>query len=277
LIWLNHALCGYSSGQITAYVGHVGAYVGVEQPALAWRTWQRGCVLRVAALYDVHGNLPALEAVLAEVPEDARILLGGDHVYGPFPAETLERLSSLGERAIWLRGNCDRELSEPGKGPASLDVLDWVRERLTNEQVRFLLDLPPTLTLPVERLGDVLFCHATPQNDTDFFTDVTPEERLAPLFADVAASTVVCGHSHLQFERVVAGKRVVNAGSIGMAYEDEPGAYWALLGPEVELRRSRFTPASLAGTGYPRPWPAIARAEATSMLEADAVGASTGA
>ena len=112
----------------------------------------------------------------------------------------------------------------------------------------------------------------TPQNDVDFFTDVTPEERLAPVFAEVACETVVCGHSHLQFQRVVAGKQVVNAGSVGMAYEDQPGACWALLGPTVELRRSPFTPASLADTGYPRPWPTSTRDEATRQLEAVALG-----
>lgn len=229
--------------------------------------------MRVAALYDIHANLPALEAVLADVPEDAMILLGGDHVYGPFPAETLARLRGLGERAVWLRGNCDRELTEPGTGPASLDVLDWVRERLSREQVEFLHRLPATVTLAIDGLGDVFFCHATPQTDTDFFTDATPEKRLAPVFADVPATTIVCGHSHLQFERVVGDKRVINAGSVGMAYEDDPGAYWALLGPGVELHRSRFVPAPLAATGYPRSWPTPSRAEATKLLEADALGA----
>jgi predicted phosphodiesterase len=229
--------------------------------------------VRVAALYDIHANLPALEAVLAEVPEDATIVLGGDHVYGPFPAETLARLRALGERALWLRGNCDRELSEPGAGPASLDVLDWIRERLDDEEIRFLFDLPPTLSLAVDGLGEVLFCHATPHSDVDFFTDVTPEERLAPVFADIASPTVLCGHSHLQFERIVGEKRVVNAGSVGMAYEDEPGAYWALLGPSVELRRTSFTPFSPADVGYPRAWPTMGRAEATRALEEDALGA----
>jgi predicted phosphodiesterase len=231
--------------------------------------------MRVAALYDIHGNLPALEAVLAEVPTDATILLGGDYVYGPFPTETLECLRRLGKRAIWLRGNCDRELSEPGTGPASLDVLDWVRDRLSPDDIRFLHRLPTTATLTIDGLGEVFFCHATPRNDVDFFTDVTPARQLEPLLADAKAATIVCGHSHLQFERTVAGKDVINAGSVGMAYEDEPGAYWALLGATVELRRSPFTPASLAESGYPRPWPTPGRAEATRLLEAEALGGQT--
>jgi putative phosphoesterase len=199
--------------------------------------------MRVAALYDIHGNLPALEAVLDEVPGDAAIVLGGDHVYGPSPAETLDRLRGLGERAIWLRGNCDRELSEPGTGPASVDVLDWVRSRLSTEEREFLHGLSETATLVIDGLGEVFFCHATPRNDVDFFTDVTRQERLTAFFAEVDAATIICGHSHLQFERIIADKLVVNAGSVGMAYENEPGAYWALLGPGVELRHSSLCPA----------------------------------
>jgi hypothetical protein len=120
--------------------------------------------VRVAALYDIHGNLPALDAVLADVPNDATILLGGDYVYGPFPEETLKRLRALGERAVWLRGNCDRELSEPGTGPGSSEVLDRVRQRLTPEQVQFLFDLPPAVTLPVD--GSVRSSSATPRRTT---------------------------------------------------------------------------------------------------------------
>jgi predicted phosphodiesterase len=228
--------------------------------------------VRVAALYDVHANLPALDAVLADVPDDALIVLGGDHVYGPFPAQTLARLQGLGERAVWLRGNCDRELTEPGNGPASLDVLDFVRERLSAEQVRLLHGLPASVRLTVDGLGDVLFCHATPRNDVDFFSDETPEGLLLPRFVGAGAATVVCGHSHLQFERTVGGVRVVNAGSVGMAYADEPGAYWALLGPDVELRRTPFEPAELAATGYPRlPWPSLDRAGARRMLAEDSL------
>jgi len=204
----------------------------------------------VAALYDIHANLPALEAVLAEVPEEATIVLGGDHVYGPYPAETLALLRGLGPRAVWLRGNCDRELSEPGAGPASVDVLDWVRARLAPEDVVFLHGLPPSL-----ELDGTLYCHATPLDDVDFFHADTPEAEVAPAFAAVAAGTVVCGHSHRQFDRRIGGCRVVNAGSVGMPAEDEPGAYWTLLGDRVEQRHTAYDPAPLAAArGYPRPW-----------------------
>jgi putative phosphoesterase len=178
----------------------------------------------VATLYDVHGNLAALDAVLAEVPEDATIVVGGDVCTGgPKPAETLERLRGLGDRVRWLRGNADRELmpGEPGLVPPG--VLEPTRAALSEEQIAFLHELPPTL-----RLGETLYCHASPRNDLDIFTERTPEERIAFLFQGLDVPVVVCGHTHVQFEREVAGVRVVNSGSVGSPYEDEPGAYWML-------------------------------------------------
>jgi putative phosphoesterase len=187
----------------------------------------------VAALYDIHGNLAALEAVLREVPADATIVVGGDVVAGgPQPAEVVERLRALGERVLWLRGNADRELDPDEEGLAPPGVLDETREQLSDEQVAFLVGLPPTV-----QIDRVLYCHATPRNDTDIFTEATPEERLVEIFAPVDADVVVCGHTHMQFDRTIAGKRVVNAGSVGMPYEDEPGAYWLL---DLEHRRTPY-------------------------------------
>ena len=180
--------------------------------------------MSVATLYDVHGNLAALEAVLAEIPDDATIVVGGDVVAGgSHPSETLERLRGLGDRVQWLRGNADRELTPGEEGLAPPGALDATRAALTDEQIAFLYGLPPTVQ--TER---VLYCHATPRNDVDIFTERTPEEQIAALFADVDADVVVCGHTHTQFERTIAGKRVVNSGSVGMPYEEEPGAYWTL-------------------------------------------------
>jgi len=211
--------------------------------------------LSVAALYDVHGNLPALEAVLAEVPDDAVIVLGGDVAAGPFPHETLERLRALGDRVHWLRGNGDRELQPGEEGLAPPDVMAWLRERLSAEEIEFLHGLPPTI-----QLDRTLYVHATPRNDEDIFTERTPEERLAPLFAEVDADVVVCGHTHTQFERTIAGKRVVNAGSVGMSYEEEPGAYWLL---DLEPRR---TPYELDTGDYPFEWPSGTREEAVAFF-----------
>ena len=194
--------------------------------------------MSVAALYDIHGNLAALEAVLAEVPEDATILVGGDICAGgEQPSETLTRLRGLGDRVAWLRGNADRELHRGEEGLAPPEFLEQARSQLSEEEIEFLHDLPPT-----QRIGDVLYCHASPRNDLDIFTERTPEERISFLFDSLDVSTVVCGHSHTQFERTVAGVRVINAGSVGMPYEDEAGAYWLL---DLVHRRTPYEGATL--------------------------------
>jgi len=195
----------------------------------------------VAALYDIHGNLAALEAVLAEVPDEARILVGGDICAGgEHPSETLTRLRGLGDRVAWLRGNADRELHPGEEGLAPPEFLEKARSQLSEEEIEFLHDLPPT-----QRIGDVLYCHASPRNDLDIFTERTPEERIAFLFDGLDGQTVVCGHTHTQYDRTVAGVRVVNAGSVGMPYEEEPGAYWLL---DLEPRRTTYAGAELKAT-----------------------------
>lgn len=232
--------------------------------------------MRVAALYDVHGNPPAIDAVLAELPDDATILVGGDVAVGPYPAEALERLRSLGERARWIRGNADRELQpgEPGLAPA--DMIGWVRDQLSDEQVAFLYGMPERIELDVDGVGRVLFCHATPQNDTDIFLEGTPEERVAPSFTGFEADVVVCGHTHMQFDREIAGIRVVNAGSVGMPYDDEPGAYWLALGPGVEHRRTPYDEAGLDASAFPGDYfrgGRRSRAEVTAYFEPHTIGA----
>jgi putative phosphoesterase len=187
----------------------------------------------IATLYDIHGNLAALDAVLAEIPEAATIVVGGDVVAGGAqPAETLERLRGLGDRVVWIRGNADRELMPGEDGLAPPGFLDETRAALTDEQIEFLYRNPPTA-----QIGRVLYVHASPRNDLDIFTERTPEERIAFLFEDVDADVVVCGHTHMQFERTIGGKRVVNSGSVGRPYDDEPGAYWTL---DLEHRHTPY-------------------------------------
>ena len=196
---------------------------------------------QVAALYDIHGNLAALEAVLAEVPADATIVVGGDIVgLGDHSADVLERLRALGDRVRWVRGNADRELTPGEEGLAALETIEETRSQLTQEQIAFLYGLPAT-----QRVGDVLYCHASPRNDVDIFTERTPEERIAFLFAGLDVPTVVCGHTHTQYERTVAGVRVVNAGSVGMPYEEEPRAYWLL---DLAPRRTPYEGAELVAS-----------------------------
>jgi predicted phosphodiesterase len=223
--------------------------------------------LRVAALYDVHGNLPALEAVLDDV--DAELLLvGGDVAAGPWPSETLERLRSLGDRARFIRGNADREVAQKEvRGLAPPELMEFVREQLSDEQIAFLGSLPLTASVDVDGLGPVLFCHATPRNDEEIFTRISPDERWQPALEGTQEKLVVCGHTHVQFDRMIGDTRLVNAGSVGMPYEHEPGAYWALLGPEVEHRRTEYEPGDIAGSGWPGEWPSSSPEDASQYFE----------
>jgi predicted phosphodiesterase len=203
--------------------------------------------VRIAALYDIHGNLPALEAVLAEVEAAAPdlVVVGGDVGPGPLVDEVLERLASFGDRARYVMGNGDRELvaafdGEATDGDTPWALTTWCAERLSREHRDRLAAFEPTVSAVADGLGPVLFCHGSPRSDTEIITAVSPERRLEPILAGVAEDVVVCGHTHHQFDRTVHGKRVVNAGSIGMPYEDEPAAYWLLLGPDAELRRTDY-------------------------------------
>jgi putative phosphoesterase len=201
---------------------------------------------RVAALYDIHANLPALDAVLAEADAADLIVVGGDFAHGPLPAETVDRLRALGDRVRFIRGNADREVGAEAA---------WQREPLGEERLRFVAGLPETVTVEVDGLGSVLFCHGSPRSDEEIITAVTPEERLGRILAGVTQPVVVCGHTHHQFDRSVRGVRVVNAGSVGMPYEGRPGAFWAMLGPDVELRSTAYdlhaAAAAIAASGYP--------------------------
>ena len=152
-------------------------------------------------------------------------------------------LRGLGERVRFIRGNAERELVEPDPprpGGPPPGMLDEQRAKLTDEQIAFAYGVPEQQELEIEGLGRVLFCHATPRNDIEIVTPASSEARLREVLAEVEANVVVVGHTHMQDDRVVDGIRFVNAGSVGMPYEDEPGAYWALLGPDVEMRLSAY-------------------------------------
>ena len=222
--------------------------------------------MRVAALYDIHANLPALEAVLREVEaaEPDRIVIGGDAVTGAMNAETLDVLMALGDRALFVQGNADRwtvdvyddpasaspEEEHPGKRAAA-----WAAGQIGRVQRDFLASFAPTVELDVEALGRTLFCHGSPRSDDEAITAVTPEDRLHRLLDGVEARIVVCGHTHVQFDRRLGERRVVNAGSVGMPYEGRPGARWLLLGPDVDLRRTDYDLETaierLRATGWP--------------------------
>lgn len=215
--------------------------------------------MRVAALYDIHANLPALEAVLADVRQAGvdQIVVGGEVFPGPMPRETLARLLALELPVQFIQGNGEMAMlahmdaSRTGTvtywGTTSGAPLPeslrpgylWTAQQLMPDYESVLASWPKTLRLQVDHLGEVLFCHGTPRSETEIFTSRTPDSVLAPLLDPVRASIVVCGHTHMQFDRMVGRTRVVNAGSVGEPF-GEAGAFWLLLGPGVELRRTHY-------------------------------------
>jgi len=194
--------------------------------------------VRVAALYDIHGNLPALEAVLAEVEADV-VVVGGDVAPGPQVQECFARLDALAMPVRWVLGNGDREELAP-------DLLDRFEETVEFE--------------------GVLFCHGSPRSDEEMITLITPAERLRPMLEGVGADVVVCGHTHHQFDRRVASKRVVNAGSVGLPYQGDAAAFWLLLHDgEIELRRTAYDVAPVVDLF--RAMPELAESVQASLVE----------
>ncbi len=208
---------------------------------------------RVAALYDIHGNLPALNVVLAELERENvdRIVIGGDVVNGPLPVATLDALTALGTDVSYVMGNGDLEVAAAYDGeelaasvlaesPAARSSL-FAAGCISARQRALIGSFQPTVTLEIDGLGTVLFCHGSPRSDTEIITTATPDERLGEILAaDDNPPTIVGGHTHRQFDRTAYRWRFINAGSVGMPYEGRVGAFWALLGPEVELRRSDY-------------------------------------
>ena len=220
--------------------------------------------MRVAAIYDIHANLPALEAVLQDIRQAKvdQIVVGGDVLPGPMPNETIACLRNLDIPVQFIQGNGDRVVLAQVRGTESSEVPEqfrevvrWVAQQLHPEHERLLAGWLKTCRVEIRGVGEVLFCHATPRNDTEIFTRLTPEDRLLPVFEGVNAPVVVCGHTHMQFDRKIGSIRVLNAGSVGMPFGD-PGAYWLLFGPDIQLRHTPYDLAKAAErireTKYPQ-------------------------
>lgn len=204
--------------------------------------------MRVAAIYDIHGNLPALEAVLQEIHQEKvdRLIVGGDVVPGPMPRETLACLKELDIPVRYIRGNGEVAVLQQmgGEKPAEVpeafrSIIEWTAKELDPDHERWLASWPKTLSEEISGMGGVVFCHASPRNENEIFTRSTPQERLFPIFIGLDTTLVICGHTHMQFDRTICGIRVVNAGSVGMPF-GEPGAYWLMLGPQIQLRHTSY-------------------------------------
>jgi len=222
----------------------------------------------IAGLFDIHGNLPALDAVLTEVERAGvdLIVIGGDIASGPMPAETLDRLLELGSRVHYVRGNADRELVNareswtagvppPSELTSREPAREWEAPRLRPRHRELLASFELSLSEAVHGLGEVLFCHASPRSDEEIITSLTTDELLTQALAGTSARVIVAGHTHVQLDRRIGRQRFVNAGSVGMPYEDDPGAYWVLVGEDVSLLRTSYDYAGAAdlirATGHP--------------------------
>jgi putative phosphoesterase len=193
--------------------------------------------VRVAALADVHGNAPALEAVLAEVERERPdlVVFGGDLTWGPLPRETLALVRGLEIPTRFVRGNADRVVGQDLEGRGA-----WMAAAHTDDDLAFLSTFEPTVSIEVDGLGPTCFCHGSPRSDEECVTERTPVERVHEFMDGVPERVVVTGHIHVSYDRTVDGIRLLSPGSVGLPYEGAPGAYWALLGPNVDLRRTDY-------------------------------------
>ena len=178
------------------------------------------------------------------------------------PGQCLDRLLNLDRPVRFLHGNGDREVLERLRGqetnavpPPFRELLRWTAQQLSPAHADTLAAWPSTLRVGVEGIGEVLFCHATPSNDTETFTRDTPAGHLVALFDAAGVALAVCGHTHMQFDRMIGRTRVVNAGSVGMPFGD-PGAYWLMLDGGVQLRRTAYdfeaAAQAIRDTSYPQ-------------------------
>ena len=218
--------------------------------------------MRIAALYDIHGNLPALEAVLADARSAGvdRLVVGGDVFPGPMAHLVLRTLVTCGIPADFIYGNGEIAVLDElaGRTPRVPDAhrssVRWNAQQLDPAEREFISRWPMTLRLNVAPLGAVCVCHATPRNENDIFTRHTAEESLTPIFDPIGTPLVVCGHTHLVMDRAIGRTRVVNPGSVGMPF-GPAGADWMVLGPGLEFRHTNYDLQRAAervrASGYP--------------------------
>lgn len=215
--------------------------------------------MKLLALYDIHGNPDALEAVLTDprATDPDVVVIGGDAVPGPEASATLTRLQALSVPVRWVRGNGEREVADAvGHDPAADDLTAQHTAAITAGQLgparaRALGELP----LTVESDG-VMFCHASPRRDDEMLTRLSSEQRWRDALDGVEAGLIVAGHTHQQDDRIVAGKRFVNAGSVGLPYEGDGDARWLWIENGVpDLRTTAYDAASAGARFLANGWP----------------------
>jgi predicted phosphodiesterase len=219
--------------------------------------------MNVLALYDIHGNLDALQAVLADprtTGADA-IVVGGDSVPGPFSNDCLKLLRDHDLPVHWVRGNGEREVADAatkGLDPDQVSPNDLARltaaitaATLDRETAIWLGTLPTTV-----ELDGVLYCHASPRRDDEMLTRISPAERWAEALGGVEQALVIAGHTHQQDDRVVESVRFVNAGSVGLPYEGDPAARWAWVSDGApDLRHTAYDGAAAGRRMLDAGWP----------------------
>jgi putative phosphoesterase len=204
--------------------------------------------MRIAAIYDIHGNPPALEAVFQEINESKvdLIVVGGDVVAGPMPVETLSLLQSVTVPTHFILGNAESDVLRylagmdiNGLSERANSEARWVAKRLSHENKQFLSNWAPTLSLNIEKWGELLFCHAVPHSDMAIFTRLTPEKHLVSVLGNLTVSLVICGHTHMQFDRTVGKVRIINAGSVGMPF-GRTGSDWLLIDTDIHFKHTDY-------------------------------------
>ena len=204
--------------------------------------------MRVAAIYDIHGNLPALEAVLSEINNERveMIVVGGDVIVGPMSRECLDLLLKSNTQIHFILGNCESAVIQKMTGESELELpemalkdVEWTSRQLNSKHLNIISSWRETLSFELEGLGKILFCHGTPHSNNEIFTKHTSIEKLIPIFGPTNADVIICGHTHMQFIRDVQNIKVANAGSVGMPFGN-PGAFWIMLDEKIALRKTEY-------------------------------------
>lgn len=202
-----------------------------------------GAVSRLAVLGDVHGNAVAFAAVLEELRGDPPdlVVVNGDLSWGAEPEVTLALAEAL-EGALFVRGNAESALLRAALDPSSepSDTGAWMLEQHTLARVEQVRGYAGAVTVDVDGVGRMYICHGSPRGDQELVTPETPDDRMQALLDGTQLDVLVTAHVHLQFERQVLEITSMNAGSVGLQYGGTPAAYWAMIGPEIELRRTEY-------------------------------------